>query len=435
MDRLKVILRIQHDRLTVLEGCEILGLSLRQLYRILKRYRTEGEAGLCHRLRGRKSNKAFPEGLQTKAVRLYREQYSDYGPTLFAEKLAVYHDIHISRQTAMRWLYKASLWAGNRKKRPHRRKRERRDSIGSLIQFDGSPHDWFEGRGPACCLLVAIDDASNRSMLRFAPVEDTYDVLLFWRDYVQRYGIPAEIYTDWAAVYVHPVNPDRLTPFGRALKALGIRHIKAGSPQSKGRVERSNRTHQDRLIKALREHHISTIEQANRFLEKHYTEAHNRHFAHTDGLTDLHRSAKGIDLDNIFCLEEIRHVYNDWTITVQAQFIQLLKSDVPLPPPRSKLIVHQWLDGSLHIFWNEHELSFKPLPSRPTPVPKNPQSPAPNHPWRFKPLGGLAGNRRRLKTLASKAIKTYDLKPYRPNKRKGSTRYARSAFPPKSSSD
>lgn len=406
MDRLKVILRIEHDELTVAEAAESLDVSERQLYRILQRYRAEGERGLCHRLRGRSSNKAFAADLRTKALRLYREQYSDYGPTLFSEKLADYHDVHISRQTATRWLSQASLWSGNRKKRPHRKKRERREAIGSLIQFDGSPHDWFEGRGPACCLLVAIDDASNRQMFRFVPVEDTHHVLVFWRDYVERYGIPAEIYTDWGSVYVNADDPDRLTPFGRALKALGIRHIKAGSPQAKGRVERTNRTHQDRLIKATREPNISTLDEANRFLESEYIDAHNNHFAHTGGLTDIHRSASGIDLANIFCIEHIRHVYNDWTITFNAQYIQLLKSDAPLPPARSKVILHEWLDGSLHIFWNEHELAFKQLPRKPKRCPHPPRTPAPDHPWRSKFVGGSTALKKQ-QTLASKHSLSY----------------------------
>jgi hypothetical protein len=197
--------------------------------------------------------------------------------------------------------------------------------------------------------LVAIDDASNRLMVRFAPVEDTYHVMAFWCDYIQRHGIPAEVYTDKGAVYVDPDNPERLTQFGRAMAALGIRHIKAHSPQAKGRVERSNRTHQDRLVKALREHGISTIDHANVFLETSYTHEHNQRFAYVDGLHDLHRPASSIALDNIFCIEESRHVYNDWTITLHAHSIQLLRSEAPLPPPRAKVILRQWLDGSLHI--------------------------------------------------------------------------------------
>ena len=429
MERLKVILRHTQKHLTVVEAAESLALSERQLYRILKRYRTEGEAGLCHRLRGRASNKAFPLEHRTKTLRLYQEKYSDYGPTLFAEKLAEYHAVVVSRQTVTRWLTQKALWSGSRKKRPHRKKREARSTIGSLIQFDGSPHDWFEGRGPVCCLLLAIDDASNLIMPRFVPVEDTDHVLAFWHDYVERFGIPTEVYTDRGSVYVNTDNPERLTPFGSAMAALGIRHIKATSPQAKGRVERSHRTHQDRLIKALREHSISTIEQANRFLEHFYTHAHNQRFAHPQGLTNIHRSASGIDLANIFCIEHTRHVYNDWTITLNAQFFQLLKSDAPLPPPRSQVIVRQHLDGSLHIFWNEHELAFELLTKKPKPVPASPRPPAVDHPWRSKLVGGATALRRRRKTLASKHTDSYHATRSKTSPRKGSTRYARSTFP------
>src|SRR3990172_2318617 len=381
-ERLKVISRIEHHELTVAEAAESLQVSERQLYRILKQYRTVGEQGVIHRLRGCPSNAGYASEIRTTVIRLYREQYSDYGPTLFAEKLELYHTVTVSRRTLTRWLCQASLWAGTRKKRPHRKKRERRCSIGSLVQFDGSEHDWFEGRGPKCCLLVAIDDATGRLMLRFAAAEDTGSVLCFWRHYIDRYGIPAEIYTDFGSVYHDNNNPQHLTQFGRALQRLGIKPLFAHSPQAKGRVERSNRTHQDRLIKALREHNISSIEEANRFLETFYTDQRNLRFALQETLTDIHRSAVGLDLKNIFCFEETRCVYNDWTITFEAQFIQLLRSDAPLPPPRSKVIVRRWLDSSLHIFWKEQELSYKLLNSKPKPKAQTLHRPSADHPWR-----------------------------------------------------
>ncbi len=432
MERLKMIARIEQGDLTVIEAAEAIGISERQLYRILQRYRTLGATGLVHRSRGRASNTAYANALRIKALRLYREQYSDYGPTLFVEKLTLHHELTVSRQTATRWLIAASLWSRSRKKRPHRKKRLPRPTIGSLIQFDGSPHDWFEERGPACCLLVAIDDASNRLMLRFAPVEDTDHVLAFWRDYIRYHGIPAEIYTDKGGVYVDHDNPEHPTQFGRALAALNIRLIKAHSPQAKGRVERANRTLQDRLLKALRENNISSIEQANRFLEQHYTKQHNLRFAHPENLSDLHRSADGIDLDNIFCFQEDRHVNYDWTITVHAQYLQLLRSEVPLPPPRTKVTIRLWLDGSLHVFWNDHELAYKPLPHKPHHTRRIPQPPPPHHPWRRKLVGGLTAIRRMDKTLASKNQKPYNpitASNARPPRRQASVRYAHSGFP------
>jgi hypothetical protein len=402
MDRLKMIVRIKEGKITVVEASESLHMSERQMYRVLARYRMWGEAGLVHRLRGTTSNRGYSKEVQKKVCRLYREQYSDYDPTLFGEKLEEYHAVSISRQTLTRWLFKESLWAGKRKKRPHRKKRERRQAMGSLIQFDGSDHDWFEGRGPRCCLLVAIDDASSGVLLRFSPEEDTANVFEFWKRYIHHYGIPAEVYTDGGRVYFDPKDPHRLTQFGRALAALGIHHIHAYSPQAKGRVERSNRTHQDRLLKALREQGISSIDEANRFLEKVYCDHHNHRFAHREGLSDIHRPAEEIDLDNIFCWEETRKVYNDYTITWHSQYIQLLRSKVPLPPPRSTVLVRQWLDGSLHISWNEHEVTFQMLttrrPRHTTPI----VHPASGHPWRSKWVGGFAAKKHKEKTLASK---------------------------------
>lgn len=430
-ERLKVISRVEHDDLTVAEAAESLQVSERQMYRIVCRYRKEGDAGVLHRLRGRPSNVAYSVSVRKHVLRLYRERYADYGPTLFAEKLDAYHDIHVSRQTLMRWLADASLWSGARKKRPHRKRRERRNAIGSLIQFDGSDHAWFEERGSACCLLVAVDDASNRIFARFAPEEDTAHVLSFWHQYAEHLGIPAQAYTDFGSVYHDNNGKQRLTQYGRAMTALGVTLIYAHSPQAKGRVERMNRTLQDRLLKALREHSISTIEDANQFLDEVFLDDFNKRFAHLDALPDIHRSAQGIDLNNIFCYEQVRHVYNDWTITLNAHHIQLLRSDAPLPPPRAKVIIHEWLDGSLHIFWNEQELAFKLITAKPARTKRTPQPPAKNHPWRNKLVGGVRALRRSEKTLALKKrnqystpVKTTTSTP----RRKASVRYAHSGF-------
>ena len=336
---LKALTRVNKGELRCRDAAESLGITERHLYRLRARYRSEGDEGLIHRLRGCLSNRGYPRKVRTRMLELYRERYSDYGPTLFAEKIADEHSATlplVDHETLRRWLLNAGVWSAARVRKAHRRKRERREKIGSLIQFDGSHHDWFEGRGPVCCLLVAIDDASGRVFMRFAESENTHDVLATLRAYVERFGIPREIYTDRAKVYHPPSKGDRLTDVGRALTRLGVRMILAHSPQAKGRVERSNRTHQDRLVKALRQKGISTIDRANRFLEQRYLSEHNTRFAHPLGLKDIHRSSDGIDLDNIFCFETTRRVYNDYTITLDAHFIQLEKSEAPLPPPTTR---------------------------------------------------------------------------------------------------
>lgn len=392
-ERLKILARLDKGELTCRDAAESVGISERHFYRLSARHRAEGDEGLIHRLRGCLSNRGYSRKVRSRVLELYRERYSDYGPTLFAEMIAKDHcDILplVDHETLRRWLLKAALWTAARTRKAHRRKRERREKIGSLVQFDGSDHDWFEGRGPWCCLLVAIDDASGHIFMRFAKSENAHDVLLALRLYVERYGIPREIYTDRGTVY-HPTKGEKLTDVGRALTRLGIRMIVAHSPQAKGRVERSNRTHQDRLVKALRRNRISTINTANRFLEQTYLKEHNKRFACLENLRDIHRPSDGIDLHNIFCFETTRRVYNDFTITLNNQFIQLEKSQAtPLPPPGRSVTVRRWLDNSLHIFWNNEELAFTILTqAKPhKPVSTIPHPPPAHHPWRHKnPIG------------------------------------------------
>ena len=170
-ERLKVLHRLDKGELRCRDAADSLGISERHLYRLRTRYRTDGDEGLIHRLRGCLSNRGYSRKVRTRVLELYRERYSDYGPTLFAERIAQDHAGELplaDHETLRRWLLKSSLWSAERTRKAHRRKRERRAQIGSLVQFDGSDHDWFEGRGPRCCLLVAIDDASGRLFMRFA---------------------------------------------------------------------------------------------------------------------------------------------------------------------------------------------------------------------------------------------------------------------------
>jgi hypothetical protein len=402
--RLQVLGELKRGRTTVEKAAAALGVSERQMYRVLARYRRQGDAGLLHRLRGQSSNRGYPAEVRAETLRLHHELYADYGPTLFAEMLEQYHHLTIDADTLRRWLKAAGQWLGIRAERRHRQKRERRDAIGAMLQFDGSFHEWFEDRGRACCLLVAIDDASGRVFMRFAESENAYDVLQMLKAYVLRYGIPREFYVDFGSVYHAKQN--HLTDVSRALSRLGVNVIHARSPQAKGRVERSNRTHQDRLVKALRRHRISTIEDANSYLEKTYLQEHNARFAHEDHLPDIHRSPAGIDLNNIFCFETTRYVHHDYTITLNARFIQLLKSPAPLPPPCHHVNVRRWLDGSLHIFWNNHELLFSHLSQRPKSKPQlHPPAPM-SHPWRDKVLGLKRKRYRYNKKLASKPKST-----------------------------
>lgn len=362
VDRLHVIEKIKGKEITVIKASELLGITERQTYRILKKVREDGSRGIIHKLRGKRSNRGYSEELKKKVIKIYRKECWDYGPTLFSEELLEYHKISIDHDSLRRWMRSESITTSIRKKRPHRRKRERRSCFGDMLQFDGSPHDWFEGRGPECCLLNCVDDATGRVYLKFARSENTQDVLLTLWEYVDRYGIPRSIYTDRANVYK---AEGVLTDFGRAMKELRTEVIYAKSPQAKGRVERFNRTLQDRLIKALRRENINNIADANRFLQKSFIRNFNEKFAVNLEVADTHRSAEAYDLKNIFCYKTTRQVRNDYTINLDGGYIQLLAGKSPLPRPKQSVGISRWLNGQLHIYFNDQELVFKELIDKP----------------------------------------------------------------------
>lgn len=393
-ERLQVLTRLDNKQLGDAEAAEILGISVRQLYRVKARWRTLGDAGLVHRLRARTSNRRTAPELRGHVLDLYRQRYSDYGPTLFAEMLLSHHQIQLAPETLRQWLIAAGLWERSRAARRHRKKRPRRHAIGALLQLDGSFHDWFEGRGPSCCLLVLIDDASSRVFMRFAVSENAQDVMTTLLQYIQHYGIPQAIYTDGGSVFYSDTTAGKSskpTDYALALTELGIQMIRARSPQAKGRVERSNRTQQDRLIKALRRAGISTIEQANHFLLDSYLQEHNTRFARSSELTDVHRSADGIRLEEIFSFRCARVVNNDFTVRLNSAYLQLLPSKAAVPPPKSLVEIRQSLDGSVHIYWQSQEIRFQYFEHKPV-LPKLSRPQKVDHPWRGKRLGDSRRN-------------------------------------------
>jgi len=366
------------------EASEQLGMSERQCYRLKAAFLADGDAAFVHGLRGHPSNHRYPPETRAFVLDLVRRRYTDFGPTLLSEYLEEEHDLSIDSETLRRWMLAANLWARVSKGHRHRKKRPRRAAIGELVQVDGSHHDWFEGRGPFCCLFVFIDDASNRTLMRFAPSENELSALDIMRRYIERYGVPMAFYIDRHGVYW---DDRKLTQFARAARALGIRIIYARSPQAKGRVERANRTHQDRLVKALRLAGIGDIDAANAFLETTYLAKHNARFAMPDGLADVHRDASALDLANIICHEEERVVRHDMTFQVRGTFFQLLRANTLCPVPRQRVLVRWWLDGSMHVFWREQELAIAPCTPQRATRPRIPH-PADNHPWRHsRPIG------------------------------------------------
>lgn len=398
-ERLKVLERVRQQELSDDQAAVAIGVSIRQYYRLKKRYNADGDAGLVHRGRGRASNHRTSEGTRKEVLALHAERYSDYGPTLLVEMLQEHHQIRLSTETVRQWLIKAGQWEASKKRRRHRKKRQRRQGLGELLQIDGSFHDWFEGRAAPCCLLVAIDDASSRVLMRFAASENTHDIMLLMISYLRLYGIPGAVYTDGGSVYYGDNQSSTLTDFAKACEQLNIQRIHARSPQAKGRVERSNRTQQDRLIKAMRRAGIASIEAANIFLEQTYLAEHNARFADLGQLPDVHRSAQGIDLQRIFCFRKQRVVANDYTVRYNAEYLQLLASEAAMPPPGSRVDLQLWLDGSLHIQWKAQELAYRLFPKKPAPIPVV-RSQADTHPW--KRHGTLGAKTKASTTTRSK---------------------------------
>jgi transposase len=361
----ETIQRVLRNELSRSEAAKLLKITDRHVYRLLARFRTQAERGLVHRLRGGHSNRHHPLTLRNTIALLYKTHYSDYGPTLFCEQLAAEHQIHLDHETARRWLTAIGLWNPKHSRRTHRRYRQPRSHIGAMIQLDGSRHKWFEDRGPEATLIVIIDDASKRVWLRFHPVEDTQGVFETLRDYFLHCGIPNEIYTDFGSVFYD--DKDGATQFERAMQQLGIRTIRAHSPQAKGRVERSNRTHQDRLIKAMRRTQIANINEGNAYLQTSYIEDHNRRFARPEGLQDVHRDVKDFNLDTILCFQTTRRVMQDHTITVGGVRWQIEPQRGPIlgPRPGAQVTVRSYLDYTMHCFYAEHELNITRIDEHP----------------------------------------------------------------------
>jgi transposase len=324
-DRLKVMAAVAQRRLRQRAAGRLVGLSERQARRILVRYRAEGDAGLVHRGRGRPSNRRLPEALRRRVMGRVVRQYRDFGPTFAAEKLQEREGLVVSRETLRRWMIAEGLWTPRRPRREVHLWRPRRPSFGELVQMDTSVHAWFEGRGEAEPVLVSmIDDATGRQVKRFFASDTTEANLQMLGLWLRRHGRPGAIYADRDSIFKvnRPPSAEEtlegrqaVTQFGRVLRELGIDYIPAGSPQAKGRVERSFQTDQDRLVKELRLRGISTIEAANAYLEAEYVPMLNRRFTvPASSSVDAHRPIRGYDLAAILSIQTVRTVANDYTV-------------------------------------------------------------------------------------------------------------------------
>ena len=278
--------RVKAGSLRLREAGELLELSYRQAKRIWARYRKGGAKALQHGNCGQGSNRAHPKEFRQTVLRQVRDRYGDFGPTLAAEHLAEEEGLAVHAETLRRWMGEAGLWRRARRRQPYRQRRERKAHFGELVQLDGSFHEWLEERGRRGCLMHMVDDATSTVSCQFSPEETIWAAVSVLRVWIERYGVPRALYTDWKNVYVRAATEAEkcagqvpVTQFGRMCGRLGIRIIAASSPQAKGRVERVHGTHQDRLVKKLRLAGVAGYDAANRYLTEHYIAAHNRRYA------------------------------------------------------------------------------------------------------------------------------------------------------------
>src|ERR1700693_1592354 len=406
--RAEGLARVKSRTLRLVDAAKMLEVSYRQAKRLWKRYRGEGAKGVQHRSAGRGSNRAKPEKFRREVLQLIREKYSGteqerFGPTLAAEHLADEDGLEVGEETLRRWVLAEGLWSRMRRRKARRKRRERRQHFGDLVQLDGSFHAWVEERGPRGCLMNMVDDATGTTCCRLGEQETIWAAVGVLRSWIEKYGVPRALYTDWKNVYKRePTEKERLrgkaptTQFGGMCERVGVHIIAARSPQAKGRVERNNGVHQDRLVKKLRRQGIQSYEATNEYLEADYLPEHNRRFAREAARReDYHlRTPSAARLREVFRLETERWISNDWVVQYRGHFLQLKPQNRRYGPTQSKALICEWEDGAVEVRYRNEGIQYEDLVIRPQAVqvaPRKPSrepakhvgsKPAPRTPWR-----------------------------------------------------
>lgn len=380
------------------EAAELLELSQRQIRRLVKRVRQESDRGIIHRSRGKQSHRAIAKAIKQRVFALCRDKYAGFNPTFASEKLFERNKITVSRETLRQWFITEGIAYDKRKARPHRRWRERKHHCGEMVQMDGSHHDWFEGRAPACVLMGYIDDATSRVYSRFCEYEGTMPAMDSFKRYISKYGLPISVYLDRHSTYKGKAkatiedelfNRYPVSQFGRALDELGVHFIHAHSAPAKGRIERLFKTFQDRLIKEMRLRGLKSITEGNAFLEQYLPVFNKRFNVEAVANEDLHRPLiAGADLNRILTVRTERALRNDFTIVHEGRLYQIedtIRAD--------KVIIEDCLNGKRLITYKGRALRYKEITQRPVKV-KQPHKirkvyiPPQDHPWRNFQLPG-----------------------------------------------
>jgi transposase len=420
LTRAEVCVRIEAGEFSVAEAAVRVGVSYRQMKRLLRRYRKRGSTGLAHGNLGRPSNRSkLLGGVRVRALDLIRAHYSGppderFGPKLAAEHLESQHGLKVCTETLRLWMLEAGLWSKSRRRKAYRSRRERRSHFGELVQVDGSFHPWLEARGPKGWLITYIDDSSNKTLARFADSESTWTVAEGLEEWISAYGIPRALYVDLAGVFRTPdiARGEELTKrcglsqFGRMCKQLEIRIIHARSPQAKGRVERSHGTHQDRLVKKMRLAGISNYTDANRFLENYLVDHNARFSVQPRDEADFHLPlSASIDLSRILSLHSERRVSSDSVVCYQRRRFQLTRTSRSVAG--QKVLVEESRDGGVRIFTSGLELSWAEITDsapkigdRTTDHNSVYRRPSNNHPWRHPNYDRSIGEEKRRRGQA-----------------------------------
>ena len=401
IDRLRILDGVIKGDVTQVRAGEVLGLSERQVRRLVTRIKQGGPEGLIHRSRGRPSMRRIPEEVVTEIQRVIEQRYKGFGPTLASEMLSEREGIEVSREKLRQLMLEAGLWERARHRRRPHPWRERKDHCGQMVQLDGSHHAWLEGRGPKMVLMGYIDDASSHFFGRFYEYEGVYPAMDSLQRYIRLYGRPVSLYMDKHSTYKTSRQPslDELlkgesaaTQLQRACRELGIEVIHASSPQAKGRIERAFGTLQDRLVKMMRLEAISTLEQANTFLEAYLPRYNQKYARQPVKREDLHRRlTPGMRYQDVFCLKEKRTITNGCTIKWKGRELCITRPTAAMR--RRRVEVREQFDGQITIHLNGRRLPFQDITDKvktKEPQPKKaPQTAAkgkyiqpPDHPWR-----------------------------------------------------
>lgn len=369
-NRYKIISEVIEGYLKVKEAAERLRLSERQTYRIKAEVVKEGAKGVVHKRKGRKEPINLTNKIKDKIRHLYKTKYKGFNISHMTEFLNDYEKIKACRESVRQVLLESGDYTRKKKQPKHRQWREPCAREGQMMQFDTSDHDWLEGRGPKLYLIGGIDDAtSNCPGARFSLTDSCIENMRVLKNIVETEGIPLVFYCDKDSNFKTTRTKEgeyTQTQIARALEELGVKRIYANSPEAKGRVERAWGTFQDRLCSELRLHKISTLHAANHYLLEEYLPKHNRKFSHPakDRGSAYRPVPKGTDLNNIFCIKEERTVAPDNTISYKNRSFQILPNEYRASFAKLKIMVHEHLTGSIHIFYKHKELKIKQIPKR-----------------------------------------------------------------------